>query len=201
MRAKSGTWVAYQNQNPKSTQFKRTAFLEIGPACTYKEAPQHYPPSQAGNGEDYVPVGVVMPETGKIVSYWVEFSTPPDVQSVKKVPKSPWNTYVVRYWCHDQRVNDCYGNTVTWKGKARSPKDAEARARRTYSLWFPFRLHSVKLGDEVVPPLDITSQVKKVKRALDKLFKGLEGRVPLCGTAKAAEIKSSIYSALEKLTS
>jgi len=60
-----------------------------------------------------------------------------------------WNTWVVRYWSHDNGypgkwINDCFGNSATWTGKARNKDEAAKRAEKfvkQFGIWF--RIHSV----------------------------------------------------------
>ena len=55
-----------------------------------------------------------------------------------------WPTWVVRYWGQDPRINDCFGNSVSWTGKARTKEEATKRAEKfvkQFGIWF--RVHSV----------------------------------------------------------
>ena len=55
-----------------------------------------------------------------------------------------WPSWVVRYWGQDPKINDCFGNSATWTGKARTKEEAVKRAERfvkQFGIWF--RLHSV----------------------------------------------------------
>ena len=79
--------------------------------------------------------------------------------------KNNWKKYIVRYWNHDNRiyqvaqgtstVNDCYGNSVSWTGKARTDEEAIRKARQTNACGMSassiqmnfFRLHSIKLDN------------------------------------------------------
>jgi hypothetical protein len=39
-----------------------------------------------------------------------------------------WPTYIVYYWEQDDCINDCAGNIVKWKGKARTEAEAKRKA-------------------------------------------------------------------------
>ena len=59
-----------------------------------------------------------------------------------------WFTWVVRYWSHDNKgihpLNDCFGNSQSWTGKARTKEEAIKRAEKfvlKFGIWF--RVHSV----------------------------------------------------------
>jgi hypothetical protein len=69
-----------------------------------------------------------------------------------------WKTYVVRYWNHRSwedggSVNDCFGNSISWVGKARTEEEAlrKSRAKNANNMgstlvgWAAFRLHSIKI--------------------------------------------------------
>ena len=54
-----------------------------------------------------------------------------------------WFTWVVRYWSHQNDgvhpINDCFGNSATWTGKARTKEEAVKRAEKfvkQFSIWF-----------------------------------------------------------------
>jgi hypothetical protein len=55
-----------------------------------------------------------------------------------------WNWYEVSFWSHNPVVNDCVGNSHTWKGKARTPLEAAAKAKKQAAkkelgIWFRLR--------------------------------------------------------------
>jgi hypothetical protein len=101
--------------------------------------------------KDAVNNGTLTGETPATVEHY-DYSV--KQKAAKPSPKNPWPTWVVHYWSHDPRINDCVGNLTAWTGKARTEKEASHRARyghrRKYGfggipgrppLWF--RLHSV----------------------------------------------------------
>jgi hypothetical protein len=54
-----------------------------------------------------------------------------------------WGIWIVRYWSQDPKINDCFGNSGTWIGKARTQQEAIKKAEKfvkQFSHWF--RLHS-----------------------------------------------------------
>ena len=61
-----------------------------------------------------------------------------------------WPTYIVRYWNHDPRVNDCFGNSISWVGKARTSDEAMKKAElMEQKKWYSnhhgwFRVESIK---------------------------------------------------------
>lgn len=64
---------------------------------------------------------------------------PRDLEVVKT-----WPTYIVRYWTQDPRINDCYGNSVKWAGKARTESEAIRKAKQfAMSSHVHFRLADV----------------------------------------------------------
>lgn len=50
--------------------------------------------------------------------------------------------YTVRYWNGDERINDCWGNSVSWCGKARTLKEALRKAKKINGN-SPFRIYSI----------------------------------------------------------
>lgn len=66
MRERGGTWYAYQNHDLGHPELGHLRFLQVGPECTYQEAPERYPDSQYGLGWRYLRVGIVNLETGEI---------------------------------------------------------------------------------------------------------------------------------------
>lgn len=69
-----------------------------------------------------------------------------------------YKTYIVRYWNHPSwenggHINDCFGNSVSWVGKARTEGEALRKAKSananttTASLaqYATFRLHSITI--------------------------------------------------------
>ena len=90
----------------------------------------------------------------------LKFKTPEDAWKVNPLVQGSvnpgdyrrvqeWNTWVVRYWSHDKGypgkyINDCFGNSATWTGKARTKEEAVKRAEKfvlKFGIWF--RIHSV----------------------------------------------------------
>lgn len=59
-------WAAYQNLDMSSRGIGHLQFLAVGPQNTFKEAPAHAPDSAAGLGWQYVHMGWVNLETGKV---------------------------------------------------------------------------------------------------------------------------------------
>lgn len=65
---------------------------------------------------------------------------PQDLEVVKT-----WSTYVVRYWSHDPKINDCLGNSTLWTGKARNENEAKRKAEKFVLKFFCFfRINSIK---------------------------------------------------------
>jgi len=57
-----------------------------------------------------------------------------------------WMIFTVRYWDQDPRINDCFGNSVSWVGKARTCEEAIRKAKvKRNKIWF--RLHSVQTAN------------------------------------------------------
>ena len=54
---------------------------------------------------------------------------------------------VVRYWTHDPRINDCYGNSKAWRGEARSIFEAVKKAKTLAEKQgeYQFRIYSVTI--------------------------------------------------------
>lgn len=59
-----------------------------------------------------------------------------------------WPTFIVRFWDHDPRVNDCFGNSVIHRVKARTAKEANDKFEQWHTKKrkgnFGPRLHSVQ---------------------------------------------------------
>jgi len=60
-------WYAYQNHDLGHYNIGHLQFLIVGPGCTYKEPPQHYPDTKHGLGWRYILVGTVNLESGLIL--------------------------------------------------------------------------------------------------------------------------------------
>lgn len=66
MRERGGVWTAYQNVALDSADLGNLRFLQVGPNCTYKTAPEQYPDSHLGVGWRFRRVGFVNLSTGEI---------------------------------------------------------------------------------------------------------------------------------------
>lgn len=67
MRARGGTWAAYQNIAMDSAQLGRLQFIKVGPGCTFETAPEKCPDTpNCGPGWKYIHVGTVDLVTGEI---------------------------------------------------------------------------------------------------------------------------------------
>ncbi len=74
--------------------------------------------------------------------------------------RNEYKNYLVRFWNHYKesgayyserlkvtitpRLNDCAGNSVSWRGKARTEKEAIRKARKKEDKFAPFRLYKVE---------------------------------------------------------
>lgn len=68
MRAKGGTWYAYQCQTEGHDRFMDMAYLQCGPDCTFQNVPNRYPPQTPLKHEapHYLLVGIVNLETMRV---------------------------------------------------------------------------------------------------------------------------------------
>lgn len=78
--------------------------------------------------------------------------------------RNNWKTFTVRYWNHPSNINDCFGNSISWVGKARTEEEAEKKAR-TANRSRHFRLSSCL-------PLKLPAAPDKPQFPADK-FRGI----------------------------
>ncbi len=68
------------------------------------------------------------------------------------MPNNLYQSWTVRYWNHSQhphRINDVFGNSLTWTGKARTEQEATRKARASSGDGnMNFRLHSASINEE-----------------------------------------------------
>lgn len=70
MRARSGHWAVYQNQDPTHQNFLHLLFMRYGDGTPFAEPPEFYPSdaSVIGPGRRYLHVGFVDLESGNVVA-------------------------------------------------------------------------------------------------------------------------------------
>jgi len=67
MRERGGRWAAYQNIALDSAGLGHLQFIQYGPECTFKVAPEKCPDTQHGLGWKYAHVGYVDLAKGVVV--------------------------------------------------------------------------------------------------------------------------------------
>lgn len=71
----------------------------------------------------------------------------------KSIMRNNYKQYVVRYWNHYtcgcfRPINDCWGNSISWVGKARTTEEALRKAKYKNSIHnLPFRLQSIRIKE------------------------------------------------------
>lgn len=80
----------------------------------------------------------------------------------ERFPNHQYKNWVVRFWNHDIEINDCFGNSHLWFGKARTEAEASRKARTSRGSHWNFRVHSITLQDEeaILIPDSIANQCK-----------------------------------------
>jgi len=65
--------------------------------------------------------------------------------------RNKYSTWIVRYWNHNNKanhpLNDCFGNSISWVGKARTQSEAFKKAEKFNKKLgnYLFRPHSSKI--------------------------------------------------------